>query len=82
MRFDNTTAINVKNAMFLDVKPCCLADRRQISEENTSCLFTIEALALRMEAERSSEMYLSFKLQGVIFQKTKLQNLLPLFSNN
>jgi len=43
MRFDITTAINVRNSMFLDVKLCCLADRRQISEENTACLFTIEA---------------------------------------
>lgn len=58
MRFDITTSINVRNAMFLAVKPC-LADRRQISEENTSCLFTIGAWALKMEAERSSEMYVS-----------------------
>lgn len=65
MRFDITTAINVRNAMFLDVKPCFLADRRQISEENTSCIFTIEAWALKMEAERSSEMWVS------IFQTTR-----------
>ena len=46
MRFDITTAINVRNAMFLDVKPCFLADRRQISEENTSCIFHNRSVSL------------------------------------